>query len=187
MRSQHPFGGRGCSYRSLGGGGWCAPSVHSSCACALSILLGEGVARTGLLGGRGVWCAPSVHWCCACAIGILLGEGVARTGLLGEGADAPPASTDVAHAPSASFWREGVLLMCGERNPIKGGVSSILFLSCSAIILLTQIILQVCGDLWTCDISLVKHSEFLWTFFKTKVHVIIRTHISVWPQLNFNA
>ena len=153
MRSQHPFGGRGCSYRSVGGGGWCAPSVH---------------------------------WCCACAIGILLGEGVARTGLLGEGADAPPASTDVAHAPSASFWREGVLLMCGERNPIKGGVSSILFLSCSAIILLTQIILQVC-DLWTCDISLVKHSEFLWTFFKTKVHVIIRTHISVWPQLNFNA
>ena len=29
----------------------------------------------------------------------------------------------------------------------KRGVSSILFLSCSAIILLTQIILQVCGDL----------------------------------------
>ncbi len=30
-----------------------------------------------------------------------------RTGLLGEGADAPPASTDVAHAPPASFWGKG--------------------------------------------------------------------------------
>ena len=43
----------------LGEGVWCAPSVHWWCACALSILLGEGVARTGLL-GEGVWCAPSV-------------------------------------------------------------------------------------------------------------------------------
>jgi len=47
MRSQHPFGGRGCSYRSVGGGCWCAPSVHWCCACALSILLGEGVLRCG--------------------------------------------------------------------------------------------------------------------------------------------
>ena len=55
MRSQHPFGGRGCSYRSVG-------------------------------------------------------EGGARTGLLGEGADAPPASTQVAHALSASFWGKGLLV-----------------------------------------------------------------------------
>jgi hypothetical protein len=55
MRTQHPFGGRGCSYRSVG-------------------------------------------------------EGVARTGLLGEGADAPPASTQVAHALSASFWGKGLLV-----------------------------------------------------------------------------
>ena len=61
MRSQHPFGGRGCSYRSVG-------------------------------------------------------EGGARTGLLGEGADAPPASTQVAHAPSASFWGKG----CSYRS-VGGG------------------------------------------------------------------
>ena len=135
----------------------------------------------------------------------------------GEGSDAPPASTQVAHALSASFWGKGLLVpVCwgrgcsyrslggrglmrpqrplklrmrsqhpfggrgcsyrsvrgegglmrpqrplmlrmrprhpfGGRGPqvwgkefYKRGVSSILFLSCSAIILSTQIILQVC-------------------------------------------
>ena len=77
MRPQHPFGGRSCSYRSLGGGGLMRPQ------------------RPLILRMR-----P----------GILLVEGVARTGLLGEGADAPPASTQVAHALSASFWGKGLLV-----------------------------------------------------------------------------
>ena len=41
------------------------------------------------------------------------GKGLLVPVCWGKGSDAPPASTDVAHAPSASFWREGVLLMCG--------------------------------------------------------------------------
>ena len=62
MRSQHPFGGRGCSYRSVG----------------------EGGARTGLLGKGGLM-RPQRPLMLRMRPGILLGEGVARTGLLGEG------------------------------------------------------------------------------------------------------
>ena len=152
MRSQHPFGGRGCSYRSVGGeGGLMRPQRP----------LMLRMRSQHPFGGRG------------CSYRSV-GEGGARTGLLGEGADAPPASTQVAHALSASFWGKGLLVpVCwgrvlmrpqrplmlrmrpqhpfGGRGPqvwgkefYKRGVSSILFLSCSAIILSTQIILQVC-------------------------------------------
>jgi len=102
------------------------------------------------------------------------GKGLLVPVCWGKGSDAPPASTQVAHALSASFWGKGLLVpVCwgrvlmrpqrplmlrmrpqhpfGGRGPqvwgkefYKRGVSSILFLSCSAIILLTQIILQVC-------------------------------------------
>ena len=78
-----------------------------------------------------------------------MGEGVARTGLLGEGvlvpvcwgrgSDAPPASTD---APPASFVGRGPQVW--GKESYKKGVSSILLISCSAIILPTQLILQVC-------------------------------------------
>jgi hypothetical protein len=39
-----------------------------------------------------------------------LGKGVLVPVSWGEGADAPPASTQVAHALSASFWGKGLLV-----------------------------------------------------------------------------
>ena len=128
--------------------------LYNNQECALSVtpLYREvGVRGKGLLvpvsWGRGSDAPPASTQVAHALSASFWGKGLLVPVCWGRGSDAPPASTDVAHAPSASFWREGVLLMCGERNPIKGGVSSILFLSCSAIILLTQIILQVCGDL----------------------------------------
>jgi hypothetical protein len=115
---------------------------------------GEGVARTGLL-VKGL--LVPVCW----GTGLMrpqrplmrpqhpLGEGLAGTGLLGEGvlvpvcwergSDAPPASTD---APPASFGGRGPQVV--GKESYKRGVSSILFISCSTIFLLIQIILQVC-------------------------------------------
>jgi hypothetical protein len=56
MRSQHPFGGRGCSYRSVGGeGGLDAPPASTDVPASFggrSSQVGGGVGQ----GGRGVGC-----------------------------------------------------------------------------------------------------------------------------------
>ena len=98
MRSQHPFGGRGCSYRSVG----------------------EGGARTGLL-GEGADAPPA-----STQVAHALSASFWGKGLLvpvcwgGGGSDAPPASTDVAHAPSASFWGKGLLVpVCWGRGLMR--------------------------------------------------------------------
>ena len=53
MRTQHPFGGRGCSYRSVGGGGPDAPPASTDVPASFggrSPQVGGGVGQ----GGRGV-------------------------------------------------------------------------------------------------------------------------------------
>ena len=101
MRPQRPWG-RGCSYRSVGGG----------------VLV-------------------PVCW--------------------GKGSDAPPVSTD---APPASFGGRGPQVV--GKESYKRGVSSILFLSCSAIFCHPDNSSGACVCIVNlCDISLVKHSEFL--------------------------
>jgi hypothetical protein len=154
MRSQHPFGGRGCSYRSVGGeGGLMRPQRPLMLRMRHRHPFGGRGCSYRSVGGGG-WCAPSVHWCCACALSILLeGRG-------------PP-----------HVW--------GKESYKRGGfIHSLSQLFCdysahpdnSSGVWLVNLWYFSCETQW-----------IFVNFFKTKVHVIIRTHISVWPQLNFNA